>query len=290
MDRLWSVSINHTAAEQFVFSAARLLDRHRYTMLFCDGAAQPVLDTLAGYRNQDGGFGHALEPDLRCPSSQPAATLYALETLNEAGVPDCEMARDARTWIAKIAEADGGIPFALTGFEDYPHTFWWSQQPGSFLTFALAGALHASGVTDDEWLTRASDWCWQAIQTTEQPGGYWLKYACVFLDATPEEDRARDAIALLAQRVDPAAIAPAGGAEGETLRPLDISPLPASRTRELISDAKIQAHLDELESTQQQDGGWTFDWLAWSPAQTAAWRGIVTIRALLWLRHNGRQS
>ncbi len=31
-----------------------------------------------------------------------------------------------------------------------------------------------------------------------------------------------------------------------------------------------------------------FDWLAWSPAQTADWRGIVTIRALTWLRDNGR--
>jgi hypothetical protein len=29
-----------------------------------------------------------------------------------------------------------------------------------------------------------------------------------------------------------------------------------------------------------------FDWLAWSPAQTAAWRGVLTIQALVWLRDN----
>ena len=43
------------------------------------------------------------------------------------------------------------------------------------------------------------------------------------------------------------------------------------------------------ESAEQQtDGGWMFDWLAWSPAQTTDWRGNVTLRALIWLRDNGR--
>jgi len=57
------------AAENFIWSAARLLDRHRYAMSFADGPAGPVIDSLRGYRNPDGGFGHALEPDLRCPGS-----------------------------------------------------------------------------------------------------------------------------------------------------------------------------------------------------------------------------
>jgi hypothetical protein len=281
------VPIDRDAAESFIWSSARLVDRHRYAMLFSNGPAQPVLAALEAYRNADGGFGHALEPDLRCPSSQPAATLYALEMLHEAGAPDCAMARGAHAWVASIAEPDGGIPFALPGFEDYPHTFWWSPQPGSFLTFALAAILHACGAAG-EWLARASSWCWRAIESAEQPAGYWLKHACAFLDAVPDESRATAAIAALAARVDPGAIAPAGGAEGEALRPLDLSPRPGSRSRELVGQDRIEAHLDEVEAGQAEDGGWMFDWLAWSPAQTAAWRGVVTIRALLWLRENER--
>jgi hypothetical protein len=42
------------------------------------------------------------------------------------------------------------------------------------------------------------------------------------------------------------------------------------------------------EAGQQNDGGWMFDWLSWSPAQTSAWRGAVTIRAPMWLRPHGR--
>jgi hypothetical protein len=280
--------IDHVAAENFIWSAARLLDRHRYSMLFADGPAQPVIDALRSYRNPDGGFGHALEPDLRSPGSQPAPTLYALEILGEAGARDGELARDARTWVAQVAAPDGGIPSVLPGFETYPHAPWFQPEPGSVLTLGLVAISHAGGVTDDEWLQRATDWCWRSIETAERPGGYWLKYACAFLDAVRDEERARAAISSLATRVDPSAVAPVGGVEGEALRPLDLSPRPGRRSRGIVSQASIDAHLDAVESQQQQDGGWMFDWLAWSPAQTTDWRGHVTIRALTWLRDNGR--
>ena len=206
--------IDTSAAENFVWSAARLVDRHRYSLLFADGPAEPVIDALRGSLNPDGGFGHALEPDLRCPGSQPAPTLYALEILNETGVAGGEIARDARAVSASIAVRDGGIPSVLPGFEDYPHAPWFASGPGSVLTLALVAVLHAGGVSDDDWLSRATDWCWRSIETNEQPGGYWLKYACAFLDVVPDAERDRAAIASLATRVDPSAVAPVGGVEG----------------------------------------------------------------------------
>jgi hypothetical protein len=280
--------IDYTAAENFIWSAARLVDRHRYSMLFADGPVQPVTEALRGYRNPDGGFGHALEPDLRGPSSQPSPTLYALEILSEAGSSDCEMARAARAWVAQVAGPAGDIPSVLPGFERYPHAPWFPAEPGSMLTLALAAAYHADGVENDEWLGRASDRCWRSIETTDEPRGYWLKYALAFLDAVPDERHAREALTSLATKVDVSTVAPVGGVEGETLRPLDLSPRPGSRSRELIDEASIEAHLDAVESEQLEDGGWMFDWLAWSPAQTIDWRGNITIRALGWLRDNGR--
>jgi len=280
--------IDRSSAETFIWSTARLIDRHRYAFLFEGGSSRPIPVALAAYRNEDGGFGHALEPDLRCPGSQPAATLYALEMLHEVGEQNSEPARDARRWLARIAEPDGGIPSILPGFEDYPRAPWFAPQPGSFLTLALAGVCHAGAVTDDRWLARATDWCWQEIERVEEPSGYWLKFACQFLDAVPDEDRARSAIDSLAARVDSGTVAVGAGIEGEALRPLDLSPRPGSRSRALLGEGSIESHLDRVEGEQAEDGGWEFDWLAWSPAQTAAWRGIVTIRALTWLRDNGR--
>jgi hypothetical protein len=280
--------IDRAAAETFIWSDARLVDRHRYALLFGGGPAEPVVAALAGYRNPAGGFGHALEPDLRCPGSQPAATLYGLEMLHEAGALDSELGRGARDWVASTAADDGGIPFAVPGFESYPHSPWWAAEPGSFLTLALAAVLHAGGITGDAWLERADEWCWRSVERGAEPAGYWLKHACAFLDAVPDEQRARAAIADLARRIKPGDLAPEGGGEGEALRALDLSPRPGSRSRELVADARVQAHLDAVEADQQEDGGWMFDWLSWAPEQTTAWRGTVTIRALTWLRDNGR--
>ena len=282
--------VDRSAAETFIWSTARLVDRHRYAMLFAAGPVEPLPAALRGYQNPDGGFGHALEPDLRGPESQPGPTLYALEILEEAGMLSSEMGVAARAWIAQIAEPDGSVPSAVPGYEAYPHAPWWTREPGSFLTFGLAGVLHAGGVDDDEWLARATDWSWHAIEGASRPSAYWLKYACVFLDSVPDEDRARAALQSLASTVDPTAIAPGGGVEGEALRPLDLSPRPCSRSRALVTERHIEAHLDAVQDEQRDDGGWMFDWPAWSLAQTADWRGIVTIRALGWLRDNGRLS
>ncbi len=282
--------VDRTAAETFIWSTARLVDRHRYAMLFLGGPAEPVLAALSGYQNPDGGFGHALEPDLRRPGSQPGPTLYALEILEETGMLVSETGAAARAWIAQVADPDGGISAALTGYEAYPHAPWWTPEPSSFLTFGLAAVLHAGGIGEDEddWLARATEWSWRAIEGERQPSAYWLKYACAFLDSVPDEDRARAALKRLSGIVDPTAIAPGGGTEGEALRPLDLSPRPGSRSRALVTERHIEAHLDLVQDEQQDDGGWTFDWPAWSLAQTADWRGIVTIRALQWLRDNGR--
>ena len=110
--------VDRAAAETFIWSAARLLDRHRYAMLFQDGPAEPVIEALRGYQNPDGGFGHAFEPDVRCPSSQPAATYTALEVLGEAGAADGDLATAAHAWLAQIAGPDGSVSPSSTGAED----------------------------------------------------------------------------------------------------------------------------------------------------------------------------
>ena len=71
------------AAAAFVAASARVLDRRRFQRLFEDGPAAPVRDAVAAYRNDDGGFGHALEPDCRAPGSQPAAAEMALRIMDE---------------------------------------------------------------------------------------------------------------------------------------------------------------------------------------------------------------
>ena len=80
----------------------------------------------------------------------------------------------------------------------------------------------------------------------------------------------------------------AGGTEDEALRPLDLAPWPGHAARRLFSDEVIERELDRMAAGQQDDGGWTFTWLAWNPAGAWEWRGIVTVLSLRTLRAYGR--
>lgn len=277
------------SAERFIFANARLLDRHRLAVLRHGAAPKLVLDTLRAYLNPDGGFGHALEPDVRGPESEPTATLHALEVLAGIGALDDPMVAGAAAWIATIADPDGGVPFVTPTCAAYPHAPWMVPSAGgSHLTFALAGALWEAG-SSEPWLPRATEWCWAKLERPDELGGYFVKFALDFLDAVPDAGRAGATIEQLRSRIDDdGSIAVVGGTENERLRPLTLSARPGARSRALFTEAQIEVDLRLLEQAQQPDGGWTFDWMAWSPGQSAEWRGAVTLRALATLGAHGR--
>jgi hypothetical protein len=249
----------------------------------------PVLDALRAYRNPDGGFGHALEPDVRAPESEPSSTLHALDVLDQVGALDHPMVADAAAWIATIAEPDGGVPFVLPTAAAHPHAPFITPSPGgSFLTFALAGRLWRAG-SGEPWLRRATDWCWAKLERRDELGAYAVRCALDFLDAVPDEQRAGAAIERLRPRLGPDGSMPVtGGTENERLTPLTLSPRPGGRSRVLFTDDQIEADLDRLEQEQQDDGGWTFDWIGWSPGQSVECRGAVTLDALITMRAHGR--
>jgi hypothetical protein len=283
------VRVDVHAAEQFMFSAARILDRHRLAVLLHGAPVAPVLAALAPYRNADGGFGHALEPDVRAPHSEPAATLHALEVLAEVGAPGAPLVASAAAWIASVADPDGGLPFVLPGAADHPHAPWMvPSEGGSHLTFAVAGALWGAE-SREPWLERATAWCWARLERPDELGAYTVKFALDFLDQVPDGQRAAAAVESLRPRVGPDGSMPVpGGTEDERLTPLTLSPRPGRRSRALFSEEQLRQDLDRLEAGQRDDGGWTFDWLAWSPGQAVEWRGIVTLHALATLQAHGR--
>ena len=73
------MSVDFVAAEQFMLREARLLERRLFAWRFRGGSAGSVTEAVEAYANEDGGYGNALEPDLRGPSSQPVPLERALE-------------------------------------------------------------------------------------------------------------------------------------------------------------------------------------------------------------------
>jgi hypothetical protein len=292
------------AAETFIWLNARLVDRHRYSALFKNGNADAVVTALQPYQNPDGGFGHALEPDGRGPTSQPLHTHSALLMLDEVGRFNVPMVGRALDYLAAVTASDGGTPSVLPSARDYPRAPWWTvggdTPHGSLMpTAAFVGLLYKNGV-ERPWLGPATDFCWQAISAVEETHPYEVEFCLAFLDHAPDHARAeheaerlgrlvRERRLVLLDPARPSEVAiPNGYAPGEVHTPLDYALRPDSLARCWFSDAEIETALDALVRAQADDGGWSFNWRAWNPATTIAWRGWVTLRALGILRAYGR--
>jgi hypothetical protein len=280
------------AARQFLAANGRVLDQRRYERLFADGDAAPVRDAVAAYRNADGGFGHGLEPDGRDPASQPLAIEIALRVLDEADAWAPGLVSGACDWLQANAPAEGGAVGVEQTIAGWPHAPWWVAEPGRpasvISTGQIAGTLHAREATHP-WLDRATELLWSRIDDLAEPDPYDMRGVMRFLDHVPERDRAERAL----ERVAPMlrnVVSLDPDATGETHSPLDFAPLPASLARDVFDDAVISAHLDHLAAAQRDDGGWTFNWPAWSPAAEQDWRGYLTVSNLVILRANGRLS
>ena len=285
---------NLVRARDFIYRNARLLERRLFACLFEDGSVEGVQAAIRAYQNPDGGFGNALEADLRTPVSQPLAVERAWVALDHVGALEGDLALRACDWLESVTAPDGGVPFAVSGLEDYPHTPWMdATNPTGQLnpTASLAGALHKNQVSHP-WLVRASEFCWRTIPTFSSEQFHDLMPVIEFLVHAPDHRDIADAelVRIRGFVATPGVVTLDPEAQGYVQFPLDWVPRPDSFLRPIFTDEVIDRHLDALTARQQADGGWPITWQALGPGAEAEWRGAGTIIALLTLRAYGRMN
>lgn len=283
------------AAVRFVATNARVLDRRRLGVVLGDsGGSAGVVAALDAYRNADGGYGWALEPDHRSSSSQPVAAMHALEVLAE--VRDVTSSRPVELldWLARHSLPDGGVPFGLP-FSDTEGSagHWVGADPSVSsvqMTTQLAAqahrlARHRPDVAGHPWLAAATDYCLTAVVEAGDLHPYELMFALRFLDAAAANDeRAEHLAGHLTSRVGDGPVPIPGGADGEALQLLDFTPYRDAPSRAHFSEAAIASDLERLAAGQQPDGGWTVDFPTFSPAAALEWRGYATVQSVGILR------
>ena len=256
-----------------------------------------MVDALRGYQNDDGGFGHALEPDKRCPASLPIDVEIAFQAMAASGAADADMIARACDFLASTAaraDAGGAVPPAFPVIEQFPraaHWTDWTFVPALNPTAGLAGLLYQLGI-DHPWRAQATEYCWRQLAAGDPPGdAHTLSEVMIFLAHVPDRDRAdQHAQAIAAHFADVSMFHLDPDAEGYGLTPLQLAPEPGSRWRQLFTDAQIDGHLDRLLKSQQDDGGWPVSWEPPSEAAILEWRGVVTLQALRTLTSYGRIS
>lgn len=290
-------------AEHFVWLTARVLEQRLFAHLFLNGAAEPVETALDAYRNADGGYGYALEPDLRGPVSQPLHTAHALRVLDAVGRCGGQRVERVCRYLTSVSTADGALPAIHPDQRGYPAAPFVpivDDPPGELLaTGPVVGLLHRNEVWH-AWLFRATDFCWERIESLKQSHPYEIEAAVAFLDSAPDRSRAEAAAdhlgrlvrehrlaALDPDALDACPVAP-GYAPGEHHFPHDYARIPRSLARAWFTDDEITRSLDFLASEQQEDGGWPIRWRQWAPGTALEARPMVTIEALRTLRAYGR--
>lgn len=292
-------------ASRFLVEQARPLEAARFRFHFEEGSRDSVLAGLGAYQNEDGGFGNALEPDLRAPESSAIATSLAFQVLRELGaVQDRRLAGRALRYLLETFDREtGGWRIVPPSTDARPHAPWWQQagRDHDYDDFGLNPNTELLGVLYErraavppetlEAVTRA------VLGRLTVPGDLEMHdlLCCLRLDRTPDlpDELARAVRAKIDDSL------PGGvGRDREawasySLRPLQVVRSPTSPFLPGFEDA-VELNLDYEIETQQPDGSWIPPWTwgdAWPdvwPVARREWSGVLTLRNLRTLRTFGR--
>ncbi|QVK19091.1 hypothetical protein KHQ81_05135 [Mycoplasmatota bacterium] len=112
----------------FILKEGRLLEKELYKHFFIEDNTQNVLQALLKYQNEDGGFGHGLEPDALLPLSSPFQTTVALAHLKDLDKQEEALIiiEQAIHYLESQYNKKRHGWFALPKeVNEYPHTIWW---------------------------------------------------------------------------------------------------------------------------------------------------------------------
>jgi hypothetical protein len=293
-------------ARLFLKTTARPLEGARFAYHFEGGPPEVVVAALARYQNRDGGFGHALEPDLRTPASSALCTGIALTILRELGATsDQPMVQravlylhrtwDVDSWTWRVVPADAN---------EAPHAPWWHDEDGSlartfdgFLVIPRAQLVahlnHYANLVPGDWLAAVTEATVRDIEEIEplgSGGGDDLRYALTLASEPTLLPRLRERL-LRRLRVEVPAAVSLDPAEWDSyvITPMKVAPTPDSPVAHLVRDG-LEAYLDYLFDRQSAGGSWDPVW-TWGdfypevwPQAAREWRGELTLETLLALK------
>jgi hypothetical protein len=119
-------------ARSYILENGRELERARFEYEFEQESRERVITQLQAFQNEDGGFGHGIEPDFWLPYSSPMATWAAGQILMEIDADMNEpIVKSMLSYLINTNDNETGMwDSVLPKNNEYPHAPWWHWQPG----------------------------------------------------------------------------------------------------------------------------------------------------------------
>ncbi|MCB1645256.1 MAG: hypothetical protein KDI36_07370 [Pseudomonadales bacterium] len=282
------VNVDFAAARHLIMEQGTNLQREMFSYRFESGSRRNVICALSHYQNQDGGFGHGLEPDLRTRHSSVLATTVALQILQEMNALKTPLALGALSWLNSQFNGQGWSLVTST-HNDAPHAPWWSAADDTaeprFSPNAdaeILACLFAANAmaTERPQLVRA------AVDSLQRPPEMHelLCFLRLYNTKATPVDLKQAILPVLLTSSRQLVKTTVSGWEEYGLQPADLvtdqcSPLFALFQEVLADNLHFRA------SRQEADGGWSPAW-SWGTDYPHVWQQILPeIRAAETLRH-----
>lgn len=284
-------------ARDFILVNARMIERRLFEYHFCGGAVDGVFHAVYAYRNQDGGFGHGMEPDTASPESQPLFSIMAMETLDEVGCLTADMLlSDFMPYFESVTTEKGGIPWMFKPKGEYPRAEHFEnvkEWAALSTTAPLLGMLEKHGL-EIPWMQKAEEYVWSEIERIGKRHIFCslcISRRMLFLEHTRSRDRAHKAIEHLKGWIlEKGVLCEDKSQENWGLygspNSLNYAPDPNCVLRSLFTCDLIEEDLNETIRRQQEDGRWD-TYYGSSEGMKLEWAGIQTLSILKMLKAYG---
>ncbi|WP_391573805.1 prenyltransferase/squalene oxidase repeat-containing protein [Cohnella sp.] len=241
-------------AREFVYANGLLWEQALFSYLFDGGSLERLHQCLLCYKNSDGGWGHGLEHDIKCPDSHPLALEFLLTIERDTKIPLTDLLEGTVDWIERNKNEDGSLknPDSL---HKYPHAPWWSNG-GQSSPDSITGNLIKMGICSTSLAASTSLWVKTNLTLEKIRANEWLFMAYhahdyfLNLEDTPENRPFIEAT------IDNIIECAKNATEKNYFTLFQFANSPDTKIAKAMPKALINKFLDYLESSQREDGGW----------------------------------
>ena len=234
-----------------------LWERALWDYLFSGASAERVQRCLAVYKNNDGGWGHGLEHDIKTPDSNPLMLEFLLSINRDTDLPLGRLLEGSPAWVEKAQNEDGSLsnPPSLS---DYPRAQWWED--GQTAPDSITGNMLRLGICPKGVRAKTRNWVETNLTLDDIHRNNWLfmayhPYDYFFNeDDFQEVDKFREATL---ENIYKTALTHEKKGESHKLFPFfQFASGPDSIVAQNAPNGLVGRILDQLEESQREDGGW----------------------------------